>query len=146
MVRLTADCPSTDPEVIDDVVRLHEESGADYTSNVLERTFPHGLDAECFTVDAFRRLQSGPLDGPEREHVTLGFYRRPDDFSLASLTQATDHSEERWTVDYPGDLDFVRAVYDALYDRDPAFSQNDVLRLVSDRPALRRTTLDDPGL
>lgn len=146
VVRLTADCPLTDPAVIDDVVGLHTVSGSDYTSNVIERTFPHGLDAECFTVDAFRRLQAGPLDGPEREHVTLGFYRRPNDFSLASLTQAPDHSDERWTVDYPADLDFVRSVYAALYDSDPNFSQSDVLRLVSQRPDLRRTTLDDPGL
>src|SRR5690606_11716385 len=72
IVRLTADCPLADPDVIDAVVAEHVASGADYTSNCIERTYPHGLDAECMTSDAFARAARLALSNEEREHVTLG--------------------------------------------------------------------------
>jgi len=139
IVRLTADCPLADPQVIDDLVELHVSSGADYSSNALKRTFPHGLDAECITREVFSRLTELALTDQEREHVTLGIYARPIEFSFSSLTQPTDLSELRWTVDYPSDLQFVRAVYKALYDVKPAFTSRDVIELLNTRPELRHT-------
>jgi spore coat polysaccharide biosynthesis protein SpsF len=138
-VRLTADCPLADHEVIDEVVRAHIEGGADYTSNVIRRTFPQGLDTECVRVPAFRAMLARELDMAEREHVTLGLYSRPDDYSLGSVTQAEDHSRLRWTVDLPADLKFVRAMYDALYDADPDFRQPQLLRYLAEHPALNHT-------
>ncbi len=142
VVRLTADCPLTDPEVIDRVVATHRAEAADYTSNVIERTYPHGLDAEAFSVAAFDRLRALALDPDEHEHVTLGFYRRPEAFALASVTQSRDDSRLRWTVDYPADLDFVRAVYSALYPADAAFGTDDVVAYLAANPQLSRTADD----
>jgi spore coat polysaccharide biosynthesis protein SpsF len=142
VVRLTADCPLTDPAVIDEIVRAHRTKQADYTSNVIHRTFAHGLDAEAFSTDAFERLRRLPLNAAEREHVTLGFYTRPEEFQLASVTQARDDSALRWTVDYPADLDFVRTIYAALYRVDPAFSHDDVVRFLDAHPELSRTSDD----
>lgn len=144
LIRLTADCPLTDPEVVDRVIAEHVASGDDYSSNVITRTYPQGLDVECVRVAAFERLLSGPLTPEEREHVTLGIYRRPDEFSLHSVTQEADLSLHRWTVDRPDDLEFVRAVYDHLYDADPRFRQADILELVRRHPALEHTN-DGPG-
>ncbi len=44
VVRVTADCPLTDWTVFDQVVDLHLASGADYTSNTVDRSYPKGLD------------------------------------------------------------------------------------------------------
>jgi len=114
-------------------------TGADYSSNTIERTYPHWLDAECTTREVFSRLGELELSEQEREHVTLGIYTRPEEFRFSSLPQTVDHSELRWTVDYPSDLDFVRSVYDALYDANPTFSSHDVIELLRARPALRHT-------
>jgi spore coat polysaccharide biosynthesis protein SpsF len=142
VVRLTADCPLTDPGVIDALIDLHVSSGVDYASNVLERTFPHGLDAECVTADALRRLNALQLSEAEREHVTLGIYRRPTQFSLSSLRQKPSQAHLRWTVDYASDLEFAREVYDQLYDSNPGFSQKDVIDLLSQHPGLVYTDPD----
>jgi len=139
VVRLTADCPLTDPAVIDDLVDLHVTSGVDYSSNALERTFPHGLDAECARREVFSRLGTFELSEQEREHVTLGIYSRPNEFTFSSLTQPVNQSELRWTVDYPSDLDFVRAVYEELYEPNPAFTTRDVTELLNEHPELRHT-------
>ena len=142
VVRLTADCPLTDASVIDRVVREHLASGDDYTSNVLTPTYPDGLDVECISAAAFARLVALPLTPREREHVTLGLYGRTGEFTLGNVTQEIDRSNLRWTVDVPGDLAFVRTVYERLYHEDPGFGQSEVLALIAQHPELNRTDGD----
>jgi spore coat polysaccharide biosynthesis protein SpsF len=139
IVRLTADCPLADHRVIDRVISEHIQSGADYTSNTLERTYPQGLDVECMTSVAFSRLMRLPLSATEQEHVTLGMYSRTNEFELKSVTQSPDHSALRWTVDLPEDLAFVRTIYDALYAATPDFAQKDILDFLARNPELSRT-------
>ncbi len=57
IVRVTADCPLVDPEVLDDVVREFKDNYPkfDYVSNGLERTFPRGLDVEIFSFEALKK-------------------------------------------------------------------------------------------
>src|SRR5215469_17954868 len=56
VVRLTADCPLADPEVLDATIEFHLENGFDYTSNALDNpTFPHGLDAEVVRMESLER-------------------------------------------------------------------------------------------
>ena len=49
IVRITADCPLTDPAIVDTVIRARGEHDADYASNVEPPTFPEGFDCEVFT-------------------------------------------------------------------------------------------------
>jgi spore coat polysaccharide biosynthesis protein SpsF len=130
VVRLTADCPLTDPELIDKVVEHHREAGADYTSNTLgARTYPHGLDVEVIRPDALIQAAERASDPYEREHVTPYIYRRPDTFRLAGVARQGTLAGLRWTVDFPEDLAFVRDVYARLYPLDPAFSSDTVAAL-----------------
>jgi len=142
IVRLTGDNALTDPAVIDLVLSAHIDSNADYTSNAIERTFPHGLDVECFESEAFVRMQQFELSPAEREHVTLGMYTRPSHFILRSVIQSLDQSFLRWTVDYPEDLEFVRQVYARLLPVNPQFDMHDVLRLIAEHPQLARRGSD----
>lgn len=128
VVRLTADCPLADPEVIDACIRLHADSGADYCSNSRKRTYPRGLDVEVFHIDALRRADREAEEGYDREHVTPYLYRYGK-FSTADLVQAQDENHLRWTVDTPADFAFVEQVYANLYPGKPAFTSDDVRAL-----------------
>lgn len=110
VVRLTGDCPLIDPDVVAAAIALHRETEADYTCNVLPRTFPKGLDVEVMSASALLAAAAEATDPPEREHVTPFLYRRPERFRLANLWCPEDLGEERWTVDTQEDLDFVREV------------------------------------
>lgn len=122
VVRLTADCPLADPELIDQVIHHHHAVGADYTSNTLgARTYPHGLDAEVIKPDALVDAAERASDPYEREHVTPYIYRRPETYRLAGVARHQSLAELRWTVDLPEDLAFVRDVYAKLYPFNPAF-------------------------
>ncbi|UUE21899.1 cytidylyltransferase domain-containing protein [Microbacterium sp. J1-1] len=142
IVRLTGDNALCDPSVIDDVIDAHERSGADYTANTLERSYPRGLDVEVIRAAALREADRISKAPDEREHVTLGIYRRPDVFALHSVTQPQDRSDLRWTVDYPADLEFARGIYKRLYDQQPAFGQAEVLALLEENPELVRRESD----
>lgn len=136
VVRLTGDCPLACPATIDALVERHLESNADYTSNTLRRSYPIGLDAEVVTLKALTTAHREADLTSEREHVTPFLYKRPERFQLENLADSENHSQLRWTVDEPVDLEFVRAVFAALYDANPAFNTADVLALLEQRPEL----------
>ncbi|MCR5878706.1 glycosyltransferase family protein [Phenylobacterium sp. J367] len=129
VVRLTADCPLTDPGVIDAGVRLRERLEVDYVSNGRIPTWPRGLDMEVFTLDALLAAGREARDLYDREHVTPYLYKEGSRFTVAALTQGVDESALRWTVDTPDDYAFVARVYDALYPANPRFTSADVRAL-----------------
>ncbi len=134
IVRLTADCPLTDPALIDAVIAHQIAGGADYTSNSVERSFADGLDVEVMRWDTLFRAAAEAPPGPAREHVTMHIYRHPAEFRLAAFTQGTDQSHWRWTVDTPDDFAMVARVYAALYPGKPAFDAADVEKFLRAHP------------
>jgi spore coat polysaccharide biosynthesis protein SpsF len=83
-------------------------------------------------------------DTAEREHVTLGVYRRTDAYRIenASDPSGRDNSALRWTVDSKEDFDFVAEIYRLLLPSQPEFEYDDVLELLAARPELNRTERD----
>lgn len=152
VVRLTADCPLIDPALIDRAVEHHLESGVDYTSTrevldngTMRHTFPHGTDVEVVRFEALRQAWKDSVLPSEREHVTMHLYRHPERFSLEFLHSAADRGGERWTVDYPEDLEFVSEVYGSLYASNPAFTTEDVFSLLQAHPELRQINANLDG-
>jgi len=136
LMRLTGDCPLTDPTVLDALIELHLAGGYDYSSNVIRRTYPDGLDAEVFTYPLLERAWREARTPREREHVTPFMYETGLDIKHGSLEDATNRSAMRWTVDYPEDYDFACRVFEALYPLDPAFGAADVHRLLLAHPEI----------
>jgi spore coat polysaccharide biosynthesis protein SpsF len=135
VVRLTADCPLADPEVIDAAIALHLERGGDYTQNRLASAgYPKGQDVEVITAEALRRAGAAAATPEEHEHVTWGIWNHPERWRIAWLEPPRDEGEVRWTVDRPDDLEFVRAVYAALYPSKPAFGSEDIRAFVRSHP------------
>jgi len=133
VVRLTADCPLSDPVLIEAVLARHLDRGADYTSNVFPRTFPRGLDCEVMTAAALRTAHAEATDAAEREHVTPFLYRRPERFALANMRNDVPLGREGWTVDTADDLAYVRKIVDSMGD--DAFSWREAWAVVGRRAA-----------
>lgn len=78
VVRITGDCPLAEPGLITTMLDWFDSAGdgVQLVSNVyLERTFAKGLDVEIVRASALRALLP-VATAEEREHVTLGLYRR----------------------------------------------------------------------
>lgn len=136
VVRLTGDCPLTDPDVIDSTIALGVDGDCDYATNALEPTFPDGLDVEVVRMSALEAAWSEATLKSEREHVTPFVYGQPDRFRILLHKNSVDLSDMRWTVDEAEDLDFVRAVYDRLFGTNPDFRMADIWTLLETEPEL----------
>jgi spore coat polysaccharide biosynthesis protein SpsF (cytidylyltransferase family) len=134
VVRITADCPLVMPGIVDAVVEAATAGGYAYTSNTITRTFPKGLDVECFTYDALKRAAAAAMAPHEREHVTPFMRDRPVEFPHGEVRTDPDRSDLRWTLDYPEDLAFLDRVFAELGD---PRSMDEVLRLMDDVAAVR---------
>jgi spore coat polysaccharide biosynthesis protein SpsF len=140
VVRVTADCPLLDPDVLDRCVgTLLEGDRLEYVANVFPRTYPRGLDVEALTRETLAIADREAHEPLDREHVTRYVWQRPHRFRLANVADTADHSHLRWTVDAPEDLALVRAIYADLYPRDPAFGYAAALRHAAEHPALHAT-------
>lgn len=108
--RLTADCPFTCSDLIDETIKIATEGDYDYVSNTLFPTFPDGMDTEIIKISSFLKLNEFKLNDYEREHVTPGLYFRPKEFSLANLSTSPNHSQFRWTLDTERDAAFLSRI------------------------------------
>lgn len=139
IVRLTGDCPMLDPDVVDQTLRAFFDADppVDLALNRFpwDRTFPIGLDTEVFSRAALERAWREAEAPHQREHVVPYLYEVPDRFRVLHVRADEDHGAQRWTVDAPEDLAFVRAVYAAFDGRDD-FGWREVIELLERRPEL----------
>jgi spore coat polysaccharide biosynthesis protein SpsF len=154
VVRITADCPVIDPELIDNVVNTLIEGEYDFACNRLpppwSRTYPIGLDVEACTFKVLQKAWKEAKEPQHREHAMPYFYEgvkltnfnrqlqtgtSPRGYNVALLHHTTDFGDYRWTVDTPEDLQFMREVYSRFDGRDD-FTWKEVLDLVHDEPQL----------
>jgi spore coat polysaccharide biosynthesis protein SpsF len=117
VMRVTADCPLLDPQITDRVINelVSHATACDYASNVLERTYPRGLDVEAFFWDTLLRMDRLAQSQVAREHVTIvPRSERPDLFFSRSVIDSENNADLRWTVDTDVDLRLIRMLYEAL--------------------------------
>jgi spore coat polysaccharide biosynthesis protein SpsF len=137
VVRLTGDCPLADPTVIDRLVEMHLSGGVDYSSNVIRRTYPDGLDVEVMEFHCLETAWREATLPSEREHVTPFIRGQGERYRFGNLVAPLDLSNYRWVVDDPEDFIFVSAIYEALYPQNPAFTTANILALLDSRPDIR---------
>ncbi len=141
IVRVTADCPLYDPKVLEEMLKKFfalksEGKGADYLSNVQQRTFPRGLDTEIFSFDALEKAHMSAIKKHDREHVTPYIYNHPEKFSLSEYRNPVDLSNHRWTLDTQEDLQLIETIYKNLYNENKIFTTGEVLTFLEKNPDL----------
>jgi len=153
VVRITADCPVIDPDVIDVTVNSFlgientphanlatmTEYPYDFAANRLPppwgRTYPIGLDTEVCSYEALETAWFEADDAHQREHVMPFFYEHPERFRILHVTHKPDYGHLRWTVDTPEDLELIRQIYSHFPGRND-FSWFEILDLIERKPEL----------
>jgi len=130
IVRITADNPLIDPNIIDKVI--NEYNKCDFITNTLERTFPYGTEVEVFSFVSLEKAWENAKKPSEREHVTP-FIRNPKNkFVLKNIKNQKNISNFRYTVDKLEDLQLVKEIIKNISTR-PIFLQ-DIIKLNKDKP------------
>jgi spore coat polysaccharide biosynthesis protein SpsF len=138
IVRVNADCPLIDPEVVEEIIGYYHlnYNEIDYVSNILEKSYPIGLHTEVFSMEVLRRISRRNGNSIEREHVTPYIYNNPDIFRLFSYVIKEDFSQYRWTVDYLEDFELISLILKKLYPYKKFFNMFDIIRLMNSDPSL----------
>lgn len=134
IVRITADDPFKDPNIIENVIDLLLLKEVDFVYNNNPPSFPEGLDTEVFTFKSLEKAYNQSKSDFEKEHVTQYFYRHPEIFSQYNLTNIENLSYLRWTVDTLEDYTFAKVIYEKLYKQDHVFFMDEILDLIKSNP------------
>jgi len=111
IVRITSDCPLIDGEMIRDAVKQYLEWNDDniHFSNVVERTYPHGLNFEIFSLALLEDAYKNAKTDFEKEHVTPYIIKNVSGkVILKHFVREKDASHCRVTVDTKEDFALVK--------------------------------------
>ena len=134
IVRITADNPLIDPEIIDQAIKKYSTFNYDYLTNSIDRTFPNGTEVEIFSFDALEIAWKYAKKKSEREHVTPYFYNNPKKFKIHHFKQEKNQSKFRYTIDRKEDYALVVEILSRIKKR--PLRTSDIIDLLTTNPQL----------
>ena len=137
IIRVTGDNALMDPVVVDRVAAKLVEGGYDFAGNSFHPTYPHGMEAEAFSLEYLERLDSLVGAPYWREWFTSYTKEHPHQFAIGAVTRFPSLAAERWTIDYLEDYQLVRKVYEALYCSGKYFTMEDIFCFLNTHPEIR---------
>ena len=140
IVRVTADCPLIDPEIVDNGINIFLSENYDYVTNTSPRSFPDGNETEIFTFNALKKAWKNAKLPSEHEHVTPYFRNNTQDFKIKNFKHTSNLSNLRYTVDFSEDLKLVKILISKIKSR--PIHLNDILNLFNSQPELLEINKD----
>lgn len=141
VVKIPSDVPLIDPQIIDKVLEFYLENDEkyDFVSNLHPATYPDGNDVEVIPMPVLETANNEATTPMEREHTTPFIWENPKRFRLGNVKWDTgkDFSmTHRFTIDYPEDYEFIKSIYDELFEENPKFTLGDILNLLEKNPGI----------
>ena len=140
IVRITGDSPLVDPTIVDQVISTYKKNikKIDIVSNIREKSFPHGLEVEIFSMESLKKMNVKIKKPEMREWFSLFIEKNPNLFNILNISNSKDLSKLRWTLDYEEDYTFIKKIYEELYIENEIFLMNDILKLIHKNPKLQK--------
>ncbi len=142
-VEITADCPLTDPAIVQEAIEayLATRSIHPYVSNSdPHRSVPAGLDVQVFKANALYQLNDETQDPLDREHVSYGFYRPESGtrFKPRFITHDRARGTEDLlvTLDYREDYELIRALHEDLSGERQEYGVEEIASWIRAHPDL----------
>lgn len=140
IIRITSDCPLTEPDIIDDIINKFDYNKFDYKSNCQERVFPRWFDCEIFTFKSLEQANNNAKDDFEKEHVTPYIIKncKTDTY----IVDKKYHSDARLTLDELKDYELLNYIYDTFYEEDKIIDNNKLLKYLEENISIKNMNLD----
>ena len=133
IVRITADCPLHDPNIMEIVIGEYLKGNYDYVSNTIEYTFPDGFDIEVFSFDALAEAWEDAKLPSEKEHVTP-YIKNNKKFQKKNIFSNRKYPANRCSLDYMEDYEFIKRIYEGIGRE--MFYIDDVMNYVKKNPEI----------
>ena len=134
IVRITADNPLIDPNIIDVIIERYKKEKCDFMTNAIDRTFPYGTEVEIFSFESLEKSWKIAKKPSEREHVTPFMCDPKNGFKLINIKLKENYSHFRYTVDRIEDLQLVKKIIKNIVER-PILMKN-IINLYKKNPEL----------
>jgi len=140
VVRITADCPLIDPQILSSALYLFRQKfdELDYLSNTLERTFARGMDIEIMRMSVLEEAYFHAKSQHEREHVTPFIVKNGDTFRLGNFFTEKRSDDMRLTLDTKEDFTLIENIFSALNPKGSLFSLEDIRQYMDEHPELKK--------
>ena len=143
VIKIPSDCPLIDHHIIDKVILyyINNREKYDFVSNLHPPSYPDGNDVEVMSFETLEAAWINAKKDFEREHTTPFIWENPDKFRIGNVVWETglDYSmTHRFTIDYKEDYEFIKRDYDELYPKKNRFGLKDILKLLEDKPELKK--------
>jgi spore coat polysaccharide biosynthesis protein SpsF len=142
IIRVTADCPLIDPELIEQGMTLFKSRKYDLLTNARKHSFPHGLEYEMFSAKVLEQLWRKKRAEFKTETLFQKTFINPTHdmptlprIRIKDVTRRHSLAHLRWTLDYPADYKLITRLFKELHGV-LDFSWKDVLRVVEKNPEL----------
>ncbi len=126
IVRITADCPLIDSNMLDKCLKIFIKEKIDMLNNVCPPTFPDGLDISIFNYKTLHQTWKNAKTDFDKEHVTP-FMLRNKKVKKLNYSSKINFASERWTLDTEKDLIVIKNIFKRF--KDFHFSWKDVLKI-----------------
>jgi N,N'-diacetyllegionaminate synthase len=133
IVRVTADMPFIDDEVLQFLLRSHFESGADYTTG---KEAAVGTNLEIINAEALERVKSYFPSADYSEYMTWYFQNNAEEFKLNIVPLPADIIRNyRLTLDYQEDLEMFNIIHKHFADEGLSeFNLRSIIQFLDQRP------------
>jgi glutamate-1-semialdehyde 2,1-aminomutase len=143
IVRITADCPLVDINIVDDFIKKFKNKRIDYLSNCLPYSYPNGMDIEVFSYRLLKKVEKNATTYHRQNSGVIIRYLKENFNSIKSINiicPIKKIPKYRLTVDYKSDLQLVRKIY-KNFRPNIYFGLKEVLKLAKKEKKLFKTNL-----
>lgn len=146
IVRICSDNPFLDWHGVADLIEKAKISNADYIGYRINDTpsikTHFGFWGEFVTLNALKRVAATTEEKPAHEHVTIHIYTHPDEYKCEWIECPAflqGRNDIRLTVDNIEDFENAQKAYSTLYEANPDFCLEDVVKYIDANDDLRES-------
>ncbi len=148
IIRITADCPFIDPNLVRRIYEMihpgiYSETGNDYVCIDAMASYPNGMDAEVFRYKDLEkeykhsRINRALDTGKSLEHVTTRIRKNPElKRAVLKYNGRKRVPKMRLTLDYKEDLVVLQILANTLFHKNPYFNFSMILDFMIEHPEI----------
>ena len=130
-MRISADSPFIDPNILEKSFNLFCNGNYDIVTNVFPPTFPKGMSVELMNFQTLEKIFKLAKSKSEKEHVTKYIYQNYNHFKIRNIQRKKSLRKFNFALDTVKDLYKIQDIYLKLKKKKilQKFRINDLLKL-----------------
>ncbi len=130
---ITADCPMIDPLLIDKAIEEYEKTNADLVKYDDQN---NDVPFNCYVIKVTALKKICELKTETDTECWLNYFKSSGKFRIHEIPMENQykHAALKTSLDYPEDYEFMKKVFNVLYESNKYFSLLDIINLVNNCP------------